>query len=232
MMKQHSTWCGVSNCRACGIRQSALFGRLTESELGLVHEAVEERLYEPEDLLYRPGEPANAVYTIRSGWVKLVRYLSDGSYRIVRIAQAGDVLGLEGMLSQPHLHDAIVLRPSHICRIPVAVVGKLGENVPGLQRELMERWHKALNEADTWLTELSTGAARQRVMRLLLQLADEQGEGKGPLLNRKDMGAVLGVTPESASRAVAELKRAGLLHEGGGRFRCVRAALEERIAAN
>lgn len=231
-MKKHSSWCGASNCQACGIRESALFGRLEESELSLVHDAVQTCLHEPEDLLYRLGESANAIYTIRTGWVKLVRYLPDGSYRIVRIARAGDVLGLEGVLSQPYLHDAIVLQPSQICRIPVEVLRDLSEKTPGLHRELMARWHKALNDADTWLTELSTGAARQRVMRLLLQLADESGQGRGPLLSRKDMGAVLGVTTESASRAVAQLKRAGLLHEGGGRFHCARDALEKKVEAD
>lgn len=231
-MKQQSGWCAASNCRACAVRESALFARLDEETLGLVHDAVQACLHEPEDLLYRLGEPAHAVYTIRSGWVKLVRYLPDGTYRIVRIARPGDVLGLEGVLSQPYLHDAIVLRPSQICRIPVEMLKELGESAPGLYRELMERWHKALDEADTWLTELSTGAARQRVMRLLLQLADESGQGRGPLLSRRDMGAVLGVTTESASRAVAELKRAGLLYEGGGRFHCVRDALEKKVGGD
>lgn len=231
-MKQRSKWCETSNCQACGIRESALFGRLEEGDLTLVHDAVQQCLHEPEDLLYRLGDPAEAVYTIRSGWVKLVRYLPDGSYRIVRIARAGDVLGLEGVLSQPHLHDAIVLQPSQICRIPVNVLKELSENTPELHRSMMERWHRALTEADDWLTELSTGAARHRVMRLLLRLADENGQGRGPLLSRKDMGAVLGVTTESASRAVAELKRAGLLHEGGGRFSCARDALEKKVGTD
>jgi CRP-like cAMP-binding protein len=231
-MKQHSNACATSNCKACGIRESALFGRLEEGDLTLVHDAVQQCLHEPEDLLYRLGDPAGAVYTIRSGWVKLVRYLPDGSYRIVRIASAGDVLGLEGVLSQPYLHDAIVLQPSQICRIPVEVLKELSENTPELHRALMERWHRALTEADDWLTELSTGAARHRVMRLLLRLADESGQGRGPLLSRKDMGAVLGVTTESASRAVAELKRAGLLQEGGGRFSCARDALEKKIGTD
>jgi CRP-like cAMP-binding protein len=50
------------------------------------------------------------------------------------------------------------------------------------------------------------------------------------MFSRKDMGAMLGITTESASRVVAELKRAGVLSERTGSFHCDRAALE-RIAA-
>jgi DNA-binding MarR family transcriptional regulator len=52
-----------------------------------------------------------------------------------------------------------------------------------------------------------------------------------PLLTREDMGAVLGITTETASRTIAEFRRKGLIELlEEHRFRCDTAALT-RIAA-
>ena len=77
---------------------------------------------------------------------------------------------------------------------------------------IMKRWQRALNDADLWITQLSTGSSRQRVARLLLKLVCDEDQ-KCELFNREDMGAVLGITTETASRIVAEFKRKSLLKE-------------------
>ena len=76
----------------------------------------------------------------------------------------------------------------------------------------MKRWQAALDEAEEWLTELSTGDARWRMLRLLLKLS-EYGEPDGRiwLPARGDIGAMLDVTVETASRLVAALKREGVM---------------------
>ncbi|WP_232209279.1 Crp/Fnr family transcriptional regulator [Alkalilimnicola ehrlichii MLHE-1] len=228
-MPHRPHWCATSDCYVCTIRDSALFAGLREAELAVVEGAIEEVPLVPGRWLYRGGEPANAVFTVRLGLVKLVQYLPNGDQRIVRIARSTDVLGLEALLRQPYQHDAIVVQRGLACRIPVEVLNELNIQNPGLHQELMRRWQGALSEAEAWLTELSTGSARQRVIRLILRLADARGVGHAPLFNRKDMGAMLGVTTESASRAVAELKREGLLKEGAEGFTCDRHALETLI---
>ena len=74
----------------------------------------------------------------------------------------------------------------------------------------MSRWQRALSEADAWLTELSTGSARQRVARLLLRLVRDRESSECDLFSREDMGAMLGITTETTSRTIAEFKRQGL----------------------
>jgi CRP-like cAMP-binding protein len=84
-----------------------------------------------------------------------------------------------------------------------------------LHRELLNRWQRALKEADAWLTELSTGSAKQRIARLLLRLAQDNPGSECQLFAREDMGAMLGITTETASRTIAEFKRKSLLAETG-----------------
>jgi CRP/FNR family transcriptional regulator len=148
---------------------------------------------------------------VRTGALKLVQYLPEGSQRIVRLARATDVLGLEAILEAPYQHEAVVLQPTEVCRFPARVVKALGAENPRLHTELMSRWQRALSEADAWLTELSTGSARQRVARLLLRLVRDRESSECDLFGREDMGAMLGITTETTSRTIAEFKRQGLL---------------------
>ena len=220
-----------TSCRSCGIRDRVLFGGLKEDDLLPIQSAISEKSLAPQAVLYHMGEKTRGVFTVRQGFVKLIQYLPDGGQRIVRLVRSGDVLGLEALLGQPYQHEAVVIQHAVLCRIPVEVVQRLAEESPALHRELMFRWQRALSEAEAWLTELSTGSVRRRVARLVLRLADEAGERCCSLFNRRDMGAMLGVTTESTSRVIAEFRRDGILQENPQGFCIDRLRLRE-IAAD
>jgi CRP-like cAMP-binding protein len=206
-------WAGEADCRNCALRTSALFGGLTENDFDLIHDPIDQFDLKPGTTLYKTSDVSDYMYTVRSGAIKLVQYLPDGSQRIVRIVRSTDVLGLEALLDEGYHHDAVALQRCQVCRFPTRVVRNLSQENPGLHRELMARWQRALNEADAWLTELSTGSARQRVARLLLRLVRDRDTSECELFSREDMGAMLGITTETASRTIAGFKRESLLVE-------------------
>jgi CRP-like cAMP-binding protein len=204
-------WAGEADCLNCSIRAGALFAGLTEQDFEGVHDPIDQFVVNPGMRLYHAGDRGDYMFTVRSGSLKLVQYLPDGSQRIVRLARATDVLGLEAILDSPYQHDAIVLQTTEVCRFPARTVKALGAENPALHTELMSRWQRALSEADAWLTELSTGSARQRVARLLLRLVRDRESSECDLFSREDMGAMLGITTETTSRTIAEFKRQSLL---------------------
>jgi len=206
-------WSGEADCLRCTLRDTVLFAGLTEKDFGQIHDPIDQFVLQPGTTLYRAGDSGEFMFTIRSGALKLIQYLADGSQRIVRIVRGTDVLGLEALLHEPYHHDAVALQPTEVCRFPARIVRELGMNNPHLHRELMTRWQRALSEADAWLTELSTGAARQRVARLLLRLVRDRESSECQLFSREDMGAMLGITTETASRTIADFKRQSLLIE-------------------
>lgn len=206
-------WAGEADCRNCALRASVLFAGLEETDFEKIHDPIDQFSLKPGTPLYLTHDQGEFMFTVRSGALKLVQYLADGSQRIVRIVRGTDVLGLEALLGETYHHDAIALQPTEVCRFPTRIVQKLSEENPGLHRELMTRWQHALNEADAWLTELSTGSARQRVARLLLRLVRDRESSECQLFSREDMGAMLGITTETASRTIAGFKRESLLVE-------------------
>jgi CRP/FNR family transcriptional regulator, anaerobic regulatory protein len=208
-------WSGEADCLNCALRTSVLFAGLQEQDFAQIHDPIDQFTLKPGNVLYHAGDRSEFLFTVRSGALKLIQYLPDGSQRIVRIVRATDVLGLETLLDDPYQHEAVALAQTEVCRFPARLVRALGQQNPALHRELMARWQRALSEADAWLTELSTGSARQRVARLLLRLVRDDESSPCQLFGREDMGAMLGVTTETASRTIAEFKRQGLLTETG-----------------
>lgn len=200
----------VARCRDCGVRKFALFNNLTDEDFKLVHMPVEDIALPKRGTLYNAGDDAQSIFTLRSGLIKLVHYLPDGNQRVVRLVRPGGTIGLEAIVSDSFTHHAEALQDSALCRIPIAVIEKLDRESPRLHKQVLNRWHQVVMESDNWLTQMTTGTARERVARLCLFLHDAETDNCH-LPGREDIGAMLGITTETASRIIADFRRSDLL---------------------
>lgn len=193
-----------------------LFSEVPQEILGHLQNSIDDQKYPRHSELYQEDEKGDFLFTIRRGLVKLMRELPNGSNRIVRLLRRGDVAGLEITLGHPYLHTAIALQETDVCRIPMSVIRYLSKDHPHLCHPLMERWQRGLDEADRFIVELSTGTAEVRFARLLLYLGGPAKDGNCMVISREDMGAMLGITIETASRIMADFKRRGLVKDISG----------------
>jgi CRP-like cAMP-binding protein len=221
------TWVGRADCTHCAICDHALFAGLPLDELNGTPLVVDAYIFPPHHSLYLIGEPGRVLYTVRRGMLKLVSYLPDGTERIVSLLTGGDSAGIEVVVGSAYKHTAITLTETEVCRIPLSVVERLDLLAPQLARQLRLRWQRALDNADRSLIEFATGTAEARIAHLLLYLSAQSGDSSGFDLSRHDMGSLLGITAETASRTMADLKRRGAVTEvhAGHTFRCDRALL-------
>jgi CRP-like cAMP-binding protein len=195
-------------CDQCDIRELALFADLTRADLG-PNPHIQDLHLSAGAFLYRADDPGVAIYTVREGLLKLEQYLPDGTQRIVSLLGPGQVAGLEAMVAGAYEQSAVALQSTRVCRLPIGIVARLSGK---LHRQLMKKWHEAVLKAHACTRELATGSARQRVARLFLMLTPPDSS-HCRLFGREDMGALLGVTTETASRTVAEFKRTGVIRE-------------------
>lgn len=170
--------------------------------------------YSAKAIVYNEGVAADTVIAIRSGMVKLISHLPNGRARIVRVHARGAWLGLAGLLNQPYEHTAIAVEDTDAYRIPVGELLRIKAENPFLYCRLIERWYDYLQEADLWIAEFSTGSIKARVARLvnfLSRIEERVTPDEVRLLTCEEMAEILGATPESVSRVLAEFKRSHIL---------------------
>jgi CRP/FNR family transcriptional regulator, anaerobic regulatory protein len=199
-------------CVSCEVRSSALFGALDDASLDRLHTQINPLSLKPDAILYHRGRTGFALYTLREGVVRFERSNERGDRRIIRIAGRGDLIGQESLLQQPYADDAVACTAVELCRIPIALLDPLANAGGALPRELMRRWQKALDASEAWVAELSAGPGRRRVLQLLRRLASyPDPAGLIWLPRREEMGAMLDMTVETASRLVSALRREGVV---------------------
>ena len=230
-IKTESAWQGTSDCRNCGIRETALFADLTEADFGLIHTPIDDLEYRPAKVLYQEGQSAVGIFTVRSGVVKLQRLTQDGRQRIVRILRPGDVAGLEALATHCYDSEAVALTQVSVCRIPLEVIHNLSTNSQHMHKQLMQKWQRTLKEADDWLAYLNFGTASQRVAGLVLKMRQPTDPGVCTLFSREDMGAMLDLKLETVSRELGKLLRAGVLAPADKAGRTYRIQKPEQLLA-
>ncbi|MGE0372300.1 MAG: Crp/Fnr family transcriptional regulator [Gammaproteobacteria bacterium] len=175
----------------------------------------------PKDVIYHAGDPADRIYEVRSGLVKLVTYLASGKQRIVRLNGLRDWLGLAGFMQKSHEHTAIAVTSVEVLCLPVNDYPLRETGAIHHYDTLLETLLGQLRKADIWIERFATGCIRARVAHLVNYLSEvEYGEGsmKVRLLTCEEMAAILGTTTESVSTVLAEFKRNGALRLLGNPF--------------
>ncbi|MBL8484297.1 MAG: Crp/Fnr family transcriptional regulator [Rhodocyclaceae bacterium] len=217
---------GPADCSTCPVRKIALLGGVNVEDMDRVRASLDVLRLQKDTCLYEMNAPADYVYSLRTGLVKQHQSTCGGRARIVRLALPGDCLGLEALVGGRYRHSATVLRTADVCRIPVRVLSELYESSDQFRTSALQHLQQSIDAADFQITQLSTGTAHARLARLLLYL--DQGDRTDPRhwIMRDDMAAMLGVTLETVSRTISDLKRGGLLHEEDHSFRFRRADLK------
>ena len=154
---------------------------------------------------------------ILSGVVKLAKMSRDGRQQIVGLQFAPDFMG------RPFADDtdveAIASTNVRLCSFPVSVLEGLLEETPAMERLIYKQTMAELDEARDWLFALGRKSAREKVASFLLLIAthsDPEREGGESLeielpLKRADIADFLGLTIETVSRQITNLRKDGTI---------------------
>ena len=202
-------------CAGCSARSKGLCAALTAGDLPDL--SVSSR---PLDLLsatpvVMEGEEAQAVFTVMSGMLKLYKTLPDGRQQITGFATAGDVIGLA--VGTGYAYTAETVTASTVCRIPQTALRRLMERYPAVQGRLLAMTSVELSAAQDQILLLGCKTAVERVSSFLLALARRSrplADGTPSVflpMPKVDIGAYLGLRPETLSRVLRKLEEAGAI---------------------
>jgi CRP/FNR family transcriptional regulator len=207
-----------SELGAYGINHNFISDTFATKELLQYLKFTKKLFYSSQQVIFNQSAQADAMYIIVTGMVKLLTYLPNGKARIVRLHGPGSVLGLTGMFNQKYEHKAVAIHDVVLLKIATYSLQSLCNQSPDKLLGIVKNLFESLNLADTWITQFSTGSIKARVARLitfLSYLETETSPDVVQLLTCEDMASVIGVTPESVSRILAEFKRQKVLQRIG-----------------
>ncbi len=174
--------------------------------------------------IYREGQPSGAVYFMREGRVKLHRTSGGPKSRdqILGVVGDGSVLGLASALEgKPQSHGASALTDCVLYAVFRDDLVNLVLSYPKAALRLAQALAARNRELEDLVGDLVFHSAPQRVARMLLNLATEEGRvtKRGvvfePSLSRQEMAEATGISREALSRALSRLAQEGILNLDG-----------------
>lgn len=156
---------------------------------------------------------------VSRGSTKLVAHASEGREQIVAFHFAGDFVYVPGSTS--HAYVICALEDCDLLVFPSEAFQQLACREPEILAHVLERVELALSRCRDKAVSLGRKCASERLADFLLGMAQRIGvsEGRGCAMSlpmsRRDIGDSLGLTIETVSRQLTELKEAGLLETSG-----------------
>jgi CRP/FNR family transcriptional regulator len=216
-----------SDCARCGMRLSALFGAIDPSKFADELKSIHNGIVRENSVIYRQGDVADAVFTIRTGLIKLVH--QNESEEIVRLLGRGGAIGLEAASGGRYEHTVVAIRDLNLCRIPASTLRVLMEQHPRLLSGLADQWREHATLSEQWISTLSRGKHQDRVASLIRLIVKISGDSPNAvrLPRTAEMAAILDSSPTYLSRWMATLKRKRLLTRiGPWLYRCDPSLIE------
>jgi CRP/FNR family cyclic AMP-dependent transcriptional regulator len=169
--------------------------------------------------LFSQGQPADSVYVIEEGMVKLTRTSAGTGRIILGIFGPGQLVGEEALLDgvgETYYAEAEVLAPSTVIRAPRSVVAQMLTDNP----EFSAAFYAGIIRQKAALAQkvelLCLHDVEYRILHYLEQLSalaprQEGAEGHQLPITQLELADLIGATRETTSTTLNQLERRGLV---------------------
>ena len=210
-----------SPCAACAVRDMAFCGVLDDRELPRLISILTHVTIEPHQPIIDEGEPADYLFNVTGGGVKLYKLLPDGRRQITGFLFEGDFLGIA--MNDCYAYSAEAIGLVTLCRFPRQKLEGLLDEFPKLEKRLLGMASNELVQAQDQILLLGRKTAREKIISFMISLSNravKRGGLASPIIlpmGRADIADYLGLTTETVSRTITNLKRDGYIRllQGG-----------------
>lgn len=200
------------------VRRAPLFSALDgEAGAALLHEMTSSRL-ERGDVLFREGDPGDALFVIGEGKVKLGRTSSDGRENLVAILGPGEMFGELSLFDPgPRTMTATAVAETQLMGLSNDSLTTLLSGRPEVAKSLLAALAKRLRRTNEHLADLVFTDVPGRVAKALLDLANrfgrpvEEGVMVSHDLTQEELAQLVGASRETVNKALADFATRGWL---------------------
>jgi CRP/FNR family transcriptional regulator len=205
----------ASPCSACPVRDVSFCNALTDEELGYLNRISSDISLTAGQSLFDEGAPAEHVFNVTNGVIKVYKLLSDGRRQITGFLFPGDFLGLA--TREVYAYGAEAVCGAQLCRFNRRKLEGMLKEFPKVERRLLGIASDELALAQDQMLILGRKTAKEKIASFLLMLSDrarKSGHQSNPIflpITRNDIADSLGLTTETVSRTITQLKTSGLI---------------------
>jgi len=169
----------------------------------------------PRKTIFLEGDPADDVFGVSQGVVRLYKLLPDGRRQILSFALPGDFLGLP--LAERRSFSADAVGEVVLCRFSRGELTRHIRSSPNVMRLLIEFASRELATAQDQLLLLGNGSAEEKVAIFLVNWRDRLtrlsvfSETVPLPMRRQDIADFLGLKLETVSRTLAKLEQKNVI---------------------
>ncbi len=212
------------NCVTCKLRESSWFCSFSSSVLEAFDAASHISLYPSSAVLFVEGQMPRGAFVLCSGKVKLSTTSLEGKVLILRIVEAGEVLGLSAVISGTcYQVTAETVTPSQVNFTERGVLLRLMEKYGdvGLHsaQALSADFQTACRDIYDLVLSPSSTAKLARLLLSRVQIRDK-GHSSGDIVMRnrpthEAMAQMIGTSRETVTRSLSAMKKKKILRVRG-----------------
>ncbi len=205
------------NCQDCIIRGVTIFSDLGDDELESISRLIHLSKYRRHQIIFLEDNPAQTVFIIKSGMIKVSKSLEDGREQILSILKSGDILGFEAIYEDSYCATAEVVSDAELCCLDKGKFLRLLETNLRISLKMVKALGKELEEARSRIRDLGLKSARERVATFLLSQISPLDKSKSKRqkltlgLSRQEISEMVGLSQETVSRILSEFKKGKLI---------------------
>jgi CRP/FNR family transcriptional regulator, nitrogen oxide reductase regulator len=196
---------------------SGLFQNLARTDLQKMLRAAGDHRRRKGEFFFRQGDPANEMFVLTAGKVKLVRADDEGRGVIFRIVSPAEPFGEDELGETPRAISAQTLEDSRALVWDAATIVQVMMDHPVVAVSAVRLMATYIRKQQGLLLEVAASRVERRLARLLLRFARSMGHKtlRGiaielPLLGQ-DLADMAISTPYTVSRLLARWKRLGII---------------------
>jgi len=228
----------IEDCVSCAVRDSGFFCGISQSSLTALDEIKYTTSYPKGALLFVEGQTPRGVYILCEGQAKLLTTSRDGRTLMLKIAQPGDVFGLNSVMTgKPYELTVEILQPSQL-----AFIGRedflrfLEKNADARLQTVLHLSRDCHSAYDVIRSIGLCHSVPERLARLLLDQSAggrfSEGVVRAKLtLTHEEMAQLIGSSRESVTRTLTEFKKRGTAELHGSTLLIWDKAALESLAA-
>lgn len=212
------------------LSNSFLFAGLGLEEQRHLLNKMQEGRFDAGAYLFMEGQPADRLYLLTAGRVKIIKHSPDGQETILAMFEEDQIIGEVGVLrGSTYPATAQAMEPTLTLSLARQDYAQLVQSHPTLAWSLIEELGRRLQSAHETIRSLAVEKVERRIARLLLRLAAAAGEKRDDAvvitipLTRQEMADMAGTTIETAIRVMGKLRRLGLVDSKRGLIRILQA---------